>query len=195
LGVGTGVGLEAGCGVGLGVGTGVGLGVGTGVGGAGVGAAGVGGDGVGGAIVHVAMHSPGDSVPAGSCAHWPVCALQLYMIRGLGVGFGVGLGLGTGVGTGVGGAIVHVAMHSPGDNVPAVSCAHWPVFALQVYMIRGLGVGWGVGTGVGVCPHAQMSGYAVATLAHVKPGCAQSFLHKVSALSIGTLGCLERGRT
>ena len=75
-----------------------GNGVGTGVGGAGVGGAGVGRDGVGGAIVHVAMHSLGDNVPAGSCAHWPVCVLQLYMIRGLGVGFGVGFGVGLGVG-------------------------------------------------------------------------------------------------
>jgi hypothetical protein len=60
----------------------VGVGVGTGVG-----------------SLHVAMHSPGDCDPCGSCAHWPAVALQLYMT-------GVG-------GMGVGGGDVQVAMHSP----------------------------------------------------------------------------------
>ena len=82
--------------------------------------------------LQVAMHSPGDSEPSGSGAHWPAVVLQLYMTGvGAGVGTGVGgagvgTGVGFGVGTGVGGDDLQVAMQSPGDSEPLGSSLHRP---------------------------------------------------------------------
>jgi hypothetical protein len=100
--------------------------------------------------LQVAMHSPGDSEPSGSGAHWPAVVLQLYIT---GVGAGVGTGVGFGVGTGVGGDDLQVAMQSTGDSGPLGSSLHWPDVVSQLYVgtgVGGTGVGFGVGFGFGM---------------------------------------------
>ena len=79
--------------------------------------------------LQVAMHSPGDSEPSGSGAHWPAVVLQLYMT---GVGAGVGTGVGFGVGTGVGAGDLQVSMQLPGICEAARSAEHLPTDESQL---------------------------------------------------------------
>ena len=86
--------------------------------------------------LQVEMHSPGDCVPLGSSAHWPVAALQLYTTSGDGdgVGAGVGHGLhrraphgGEGAGTGPMQPVSGCGSFAQVTKVTLLSAGHGPV--------------------------------------------------------------------